>query len=113
MGKTIAYFKEWMASISYGKKLSMDGVGKITYASDIDLDCYIQGTLTKVVNDKGEEVVSTEQIYLDGENATVIAIDFGDRFNTGTIIKPKYRPIKSIGKFYDEDGVMDLVVIYL
>lgn len=114
MGKTIGYFREWLTKpIPYKKKLSMDGVGKITYASEVNLDCYVHGMLTKVVNDKAEEVVSTEQIYLDGENETVQDIDFGDVFDRGTIVKSKWRPVKSIDRFYDEDGILDLVVIYL
>ena len=113
-GNTGQYFKDWMTqSIPYGKKLTMSGVGQITYASDVDLDCYTHGMTTKVVNDKGVEVVSTEQIYFVDINTTVLAIDYGDRFNMGTVIKPKYRPIKAISKFLDEDGVLDLVVIYL
>ena len=110
MGNTGQYFEDWMTrSIPYGKKLSVSGVGQITYASDINLDCYTHGMLTKVTNDKGEEVVSTEQIYFVDISATVLAIDFGDRFK----LHGKYRPVKSIDKFYDEDGVLDLVVIYL
>lgn len=110
MGNTGQYFEDWMTqSIPYGKKLSMSGVGQIAYASDVDLDCYTHGTLINVVNDKGEEVVSTEQIYFVDISATILAIDFGDRFKKGKY----YRPIKSIDKFYDEDGVLDLVVIYL
>jgi len=110
MGKTIDYFTDWLTqTVNYGKQLSMDGVGQITYASDVELDCYTHGTVVEVTNDKGEKVLSNQQIYLDGINATVAAIDFGDRFK----IDSRYRPIKSISKYYDEDGVMDLVVVYL
>lgn len=111
MTTTISYFREWLEkqSILYGKKISVDGVGKTTYEDDVELDCYIHGNLTKVINDKGEEVVSSEQIYLDGEDAVVAVINFGDRFKIGE----NYRPIKSIAKFYNEEGVLDLVVIYL
>ena len=112
MGKTLAYFREWLTkSVIYEQKLSMNGVGQITYASDpeVTLDCYIHGTIQEVTNDKGEEVISNQQLYLDGADSTVSTIDFGDRFK----IDGRYRKILSIDKFYDEDGDLDLVVIYL
>jgi len=109
MGNTMPYFTEWLTTINYGKALSMDGVGKVTYASDVELDCYTHGTVVTVTNDKGEEVISNQQIYLDGSNETVAAIDFGDRF----YLDGRYRKVKSIDKFYDEDSDLDLVVVYL
>lgn len=110
MGKTVPYIKEWMnESIPYGKFASMDGVGKITYEDEVNLDCYVHGMLTKVVNDKGEEIVSMEQVYLDGSDDTAAAVDFGDRFK----LHGRYKQVKSIDRFYDEDGDLDLVVIYL
>jgi len=110
MGKTFDYFSDWATQkVNYGKKLSMDGVGQETFDDDVELDCYTHGTVIEVTNDRGERVLSNQQIYLDGENTTVAGIDFGDRFK----IVDRYRPIKSIDKFYDEDGVMDLVVVYL
>jgi hypothetical protein len=113
MGKTLPYFEEWMAeqTVNYKAKVSMNGVGQITYASDpTELDCYIHGTRTRVVNDKNEEVISNQQIYLDGSDSTVASIDFGDVFSIGS---DRYRQILSIDKFYDEDGDLDLVVVYL
>ena len=110
MGKTTDYFTDWMNdSVNYKKKLSMDGYGQPTYDDTVELGCYIHGTVVKVTNDKGEEVLSNQQIYFNGENATVAAIAFGDVFK----IADTYRPMKSIDKFYDEDAVMDLVVVYL
>jgi len=110
MGKTIQYFTEWLTNtVNYGKKLSMDAYGQVTFASDVELDCYIHGTVVEVTNDKGEEVISNQQIYFNGENVTVAAIDFGDRFK----IADTYKLMKSISKFYDENAVMDLVVVYL
>jgi len=110
MGKTIKYFTDWLINtVNYGKKLSMDGYGQITYDDDVELDCYIHGTVIEVTNDKGEKVLSNQQIYFNGENTTVAAMDFGDRFK----ISDTYRPMKSIDKFYDEEATMDLVVVYL
>ena len=110
MGKTTDYFSDWMNdSVSYKKKLSMDGYGQVTFDDAEDLDCYIHGTVTEVVNDKNENVLSSQQIYLDGENTIEAAIDFGDVFK----VDSKYKPVKSIDKFYDEDGALDLVVVFL
>lgn len=110
MGKTVEYFTEWFTqTVNYGQKLSMDGVGQVTYASDVELACYTHGTVIEVVNDKGEKVLSNQQIYLNGEDTTVDGIDFGDRFKIGE----QYRPVKNIDRLYDEDGNMDLVVVYL
>ena len=110
MGKTIQYFTDWLTNtVNYKKKLSMDGYGQVTFDTVKALDCYIYGIVTEVVNDKNENVVSNRQIYFNGANAVEAAIDFGDVFE----IDSRYRPVKSISKFYDEDGDLDLVVIFL
>ncbi len=110
MSKTIQYFTDWLINtVNYKKKLSMDGYGQITYDDAVALDCYIHGTVIEVTNDKNEKVVSNQQIYFNGENVTVAAIDFGDVFE----IDDTYRPLKSLDKFYDEDAALDLVVVYL
>jgi len=112
MGKTMDYFSDWLdLTVNYKKQLSMDGFGQVTFDDAEALDCYIHGTVVEVVNDKNENVVSQQQLYFNGGNATEAAIDFGDVFSTET--PDRYRPVKSIGKFYDEDGELDLVVVYL
>jgi hypothetical protein len=109
MGKTGDYFKDWQPTeIIYDKKVSKDGVGNVIYASDT-VNCYIQETLVEVVNDKGETIVSSSQLYFVNIDAVITSINFGDRFFIDNI----WRPVKSIGKFRDEDGVLDLVVVYL
>jgi hypothetical protein len=111
MAKTTSYFIDWFNnSVIYKNELSRDAFGKIIYASDGEtLPCYISGQTRMVTNDKGEEVVSFEQIYLLGSNATVASID-----HTGIMeIDEKDKPIKAVEKFYDELGDLDLVVVYL
>jgi len=110
MGNTMKYFTPWLnKSIIYKAKLSQSGTG-IVYASEgTTFPCYISGEIIKTVNDKGEEIISTQQIYLNGETSGVSAIDF-----TGiVVIDSRNRPIKSINKFYDEDGDLDLMVLLL
>ena len=110
MGKTGSYFTDWLTqSVNYKKKLSTDGFGQVTFDDAEALDCYTLGILTEVVNDKNETVLYNQQIYLDGANDTEAAIDFGDMF----AIDDRYRPVKSIDKFYDEDADLDWVVVYL
>ena len=104
------YFSDWLdLTVNYKKKLSMDGFGQVTFDDAEALDCYIHGTVTEVVNDKNETVLSQQQLYFDGGNETEAAIDFGDVFE----VDSRYRPVQSIAKFYDEDGDLDLVVVYL
>jgi hypothetical protein len=110
MGKTIDYFKPWMNnSITYKGKLSDDGMSVI-YASEGELlDCYIVGQTLLITNNKGKEVISLQQIYLDGEDTKVQAINHEGII----IINSIKRIIQKIEPFYDEDGNMDLVVVYL
>lgn len=114
MGATMPNFTSWLNNtIIYKKWKSQDGAGDIVYASDgVTLSCYISGNHTLVVNDKGEEIVSAQQIYLDGSNTTVAEIALVD-FKGIVEISSRNRPIKTIEKFYDEDGLLDLVVLYL
>lgn len=110
MGKTVDYFKPWMNnSITYKEKLSDDGMS-VTYASEGELlACYIVGQTLLITNDKGKEVTSMEQIYLDGEDPIVAGIT-----HEGIMVKGgRNRPVQKIEPFYDEDGNTDLVVIYL
>lgn len=110
MGKTVDYFKPWMNnSITYKEKLSDDGMS-VTYASEGELlDCYIVGRTLLITNNKGKEVVSNQQIYLDGEDVIVQAINHKGIIEIASV----KRIIQQIEPFYDEDGNMDLVVVYL
>lgn len=108
------FFETWLNNtVIYKKWISQDGAGDIVYASDgVSLSCYITGTNTIITNDKGEEIVSSQQIYLDGSNSTVAEIALAD-FKGIISLSSRNRPIQSIEKFYDETGLLDLVVLYL
>ena len=110
MGKITDNFDAQMNnSITYKAKLSDNGMS-VTYASEGEvLPCYIAGQTVLITNNKGQEVTSMEQIYLNGSNVTVASIN-----HEGIImIDGRNRPIQKIEPFYDEDGNKDLVVIYL
>ena len=111
MGNTMKHFSDWTNNtVVYKEKISQSGAGDIVYASDgVTLPCYISGETVMTVNDKGEQIVSNQQIYLDGSVTGVSTIAF-----TGIMeVASRKRPIKAIDPFYDEDGNMDLVVVYL
>jgi len=70
MGKTITYFKEWFTdTVNYGKKLSMDGVGQITYASDVELDCATHGTILMV------RILTWQELTLVIDSSWIVDID--------------------------------------
>jgi len=111
MGNTMKYFSDWLNdSIIYKEKLSQSGAGDIVYASDgTTIPCYISGETVKITNDKGEEIISNQQIYCDYLTTGVSTIDHEGLI----VIESRNRPIQKIDKFKDEDGNTDLVVIYL
>jgi len=109
MGKTVPHLKDWFnCSVVYKEMVSRDGPD-IIYASDgEDIDCYISGLTKIVINEKGEEIVSNQQIYLDGDDITI-----ADQYSGIFEIDSRNRPIKMLQPFYDEDGDIDLLVVYL
>ena len=114
MGNTMKHFSDWTNNtVVYKEKISQSGAGDIVYASEgTTLHCYISGETVMTVNDKGDQIVSNQQIYLDGAVTGVSTIDFAEL--TGIfVVASRKRPIKAIDPFYDEDGNMDLVVVYL
>ena len=111
MGNTMKHFSDWTNNtVVYKEFISQSGAGDIVYVSDgVTLSCYISGETVMTTNDKGDQIVSNQQLYFDGSVTGVSTIDF-----TGIMeVAGRKRPIKSIDPFYDEDGNMDLVVVYL
>ena len=114
MGKTVEYFKPWMHdSITYKGVVSNDGA-QIIFASDgVEItECYIVGDITLITDNKGKEVVSNQQIYLDGINSDVVTI-IDDNGSGIIVINDRNRKIQKINAMKDEDGNYDLVVVYL
>ena len=107
MGKTVPHFKDWFnKTVIYKEMVSRDGAEIVYASSGESIGCYISGHTKMVINDKGEEVVSTKQIYIDGDDYTIIHDSLFE-------IDSVNRPVKSIEEFYDEDGNTDLIVVYL
>ena len=109
MSKTVTHVKDWFnCSVIYKEFMSRDGAETI-YASDGEtIDCYISGHTRLVINEKGEEIVSNQQLFLDSDDITIT-----DQYSGIFEIDSRDRPIKMIENFYDEDGNKDLIVVYL
>lgn len=87
--------------------VSTDGAGDKTYDEDIiEADCYIEGKIAVIRNKEGEEVISNQQLYIDGtilvDEKDLVVLESGKEYN-----------IEAISAFYDEKGNKDLLVIYL
>ena len=109
MSKTVAHVKDWFnCSVIYKAFVSRDGPD-IVYASDGEtIDCYISGHTKLFINEKGEEIVSNQQLFIDSDDITIT-----DQYSGIFEIDSRDRPIKMIENFYDEDGNKDLIVVYL
>lgn len=110
MGKTMQYFLGWLNNtVIYEKFLIRDGAGEETYEASSNLSCYLEGRTTLVIGPSGEEVISTEKIYIDGADTKASGITEDDRFT----VRSKVRPVQSIARYYDETGTLDYLVVYL
>ena len=110
MGNTMKYFTDWLQNtVIYEKFLLRDGAGEETYEASSNISCYIEGRTTLTIGLKGEEVISTERLYINGADSKASGITEDDRFT----IASRERPVKSIAKYYDEEGTLDYLVVYL
>jgi hypothetical protein len=85
-----------------------DGRGTPLYDAPIVLPCNIIGDVKMVRNVRGEEVVSTQSIFLSGTTAGAGTIAHKDRITLPTGRRP---PILSIQPYYNERGVLDTVEV--
>jgi len=104
------YFTDWLQNtVIYEKFLSRGGAGEETYEASSNISCYIEGRTTLAISPKGEEVISTEKMYIDGADSKASGITEDDRFT----VDSRKRPVKSIARYYDEEGTLDYLVVYL
>lgn len=85
--------------------LKRSGTGQKTYGDNIDTKCYASGKVTTVTDDKGVEVVSKIQLYVDGKT------EIGS--NDAVIFAGKEYNILSIALFFGPKGNIDLKVVYI
>lgn len=89
---------------------SGDGAGDNSYSSAIALRCYTVVKNEVVTNSSGVEVISTTQVYLDGDDARVKALKDSTLFILDG--ETKKNTVKAFNDFY-EYGRLSLRVVYL
>jgi len=104
------HFTGWLRCVAvYEKFLTRDGAGEESYETSSDLPCYVEGKTAMVRSAVGEEVVSTERLYIDGEEEVAPGITEDDRFT----VRGRARPVQFIARYNDETGTLDYLVVYL
>ena len=81
-----------------------NGTGTKLYGDAVDIKCYAEGKVTIVTDNKGAEVISNKQLYIDG-SVPITELDCIIFENSG-------HSIKSINTFY-RNGKPDIKVVYL
>lgn len=81
-----------------------NGTGTKLYGDAVDIKCYAEGKVTTVTDNKGAEVVSNKQLYIDG-SVPITELDC-------IIFENSEHSIKSINTFY-RNGKQDIKVVYL
>lgn len=81
-----------------------NGTGTKLYGDVVDIQCYAEGKVTTVTDNKGAEVVSNKQLYIDG-SVPIAELDC-------IIFENSEHSIKSINTFY-RNGKPDIKVVYL
>ena len=84
--------------------IGRSGTGTKQFAANESGLCYAEGSVKVVKDAQGKEVVSTKQLYVDG-NSSIKELD-------NVVFEGRESEIKSIGYFYRNGGV-DLKVVYL
>lgn len=80
------------------------GAGTKIFKEPVDIMCYAEGKVQVVKDNKGIEVVSNKQLYLEGD-LQVNELD-------NIIFEGSENPVIAIGIFY-RNGIPDLKVVYV
>ena len=95
--------------IEWSHLLSTSGSGGKQYEAPVTIKGYQVGRITLGTNKKGEQVTSSQQIFVDEINA--LLVDEGD------MIKPmnstKTYPVVRIEPMYKLGGTVDYGIVYL
>ena len=84
--------------------IKRNGTGTKLYGDAFDIKCYAEGKVITVTDNKGTEVISNKQIYIDG-SVLISELDC-------IIFENSEHSIKSISTFY-RNGKPDIKVVYL
>lgn len=102
-------FISWLnQEILYEKFLSRSVKNEKMYNTAIPLKTYVAGKTTLVRNSRGEEVLAKSVFYLDGASAPS-DLSVNDRFTYEGV----ELPVMLISKYYDENGNLDVVEVYV
>ena len=97
--------KSWMnLPVQIKPFIRRNGTGTKLYGDTINEQCYAEGKVTTVTDNKGAEVVSNKQLYIDG-SVPITELDC-------IIFENSEHSIKSINTFY-RNGKPDIKVVYL
>ncbi len=111
MGLTSKHFKDWLNSfnVDYYEWKSRNVAGEDTFEPKAVLSCYVDETIHRITDFRNEEVISNAQLYIDGDNELIPSIKPEDKFVLNEIdCFPK-----NFHKFRDEEGNLDVMVVYL
>lgn len=110
MGRFIDEFNDWLnQSIVHKPYVSRNITDEKTYGASSNIECYIEGGQRQIINFENNEVISTERLYFDGSDSTVSSITIDDFIS----LDSRERPIQRITKYYNENGDLDFLVVYL
>lgn len=84
--------------------LRYNGAGTKQFDTDVNSKCYPVGDVKLVTDEKGSEVTSTTQLYVDG-NESIKVMD-------NVIFADEERPVLRITEYF-RDGKPDIKVVYL
>ena len=97
--------KAWFnIPFTHKRYLSINGTGVKQFAEDAIGMCYADGSIKIVKDARGKEIVSNQQLYVDG-TSSIKELD-------NIIFEGRESEVKAIGYFY-RNGVVDLKVVYL
>jgi hypothetical protein len=97
--------KPWMnLPFVFRPCIGRSGTGTKQFAANESGLCYAEGSVKVVKDAQGKEVVSTKQLYVDG-NSSIKELD-------NVVFEGRESEIKAIGYFY-RNGLVDMKVVYL
>jgi len=97
--------KTWMnLPFVFRPYIGRSGNGTKQFADNESGLCYAEGSVKVVKDAQGKEVVSTKQLYVDG-NSSIKELD-------NVVFEGRESEIKAIGYFY-RNGLVDMKVVYL
>ena len=100
-----ASLRSWMnVPLTVRPFVKHSGAGTKQFGDNVELLCYPKADIQVITDEKGSEVISTTQLYVDGRNSIKVT--------DNVIFEGTERPIQRINTFY-RNGAADILVVYL